>query len=185
MLLLYYVSWQHLLYIACIVVITGFYNIQCNTAELILLGSPRKSIYRVAQKNAHLNRFPTKQCMYCPQHLLRVPTLPCRNNIVHFLCCLKMKFAHELCWQTTKYVNHTKLYWSVYKQCSICPPRSRTTRSSRRRHSLIARLMKCWDSLLFAPLRDNCILQLLDWGESSMTINHLLDGTPNSVVDWI
>jgi len=40
--------------------------------------------------------------MYCPQHLLRVPTLHCRNNIVHFLCCLKIKFAHELYWQTTK-----------------------------------------------------------------------------------
>jgi len=50
----------------------------------------------------HPNRFPTKQCMYCPQHLLHIATLPCRNNIVHFLCCLKMKFAHELCWQTTK-----------------------------------------------------------------------------------
>jgi len=37
-----------------------------------------------------------------PQHLLCVSTLPCRNNIVRFLCCLKMKFAHELCWKTTK-----------------------------------------------------------------------------------
>jgi len=50
----------------------------------------------------HLNRFPTKQCIYFPQYLLRVFTLPCRNNIVRFLCCLKIKFAHELCWQTTK-----------------------------------------------------------------------------------
>jgi len=40
--------------------------------------------------------------IYCPQHLLCVSTLPCRNNIVRFLCCLKMKFAHKLCWQTTK-----------------------------------------------------------------------------------
>jgi len=53
-------------------------------------------------RELHLNKFPTKQCIYCPQHLLRVSTLPCRNNIVLFLCCLKMKFAHELCWQTTK-----------------------------------------------------------------------------------
>jgi len=40
--------------------------------------------------------------MYCLQNLLRVFTLPRRNNIVRFLCCLKMKFAHELCWQITK-----------------------------------------------------------------------------------
>jgi len=46
--------------------------------------------------------FPTKQCIYCPQHLLRVSTLPCRNSIVRYLCCLKMKFVDELCWQTTK-----------------------------------------------------------------------------------
>jgi len=49
--------------------------------------------------------------MYCPQHPLRVPTLPCRNNIVRFLCCLKMKFAHELglCWQTTKQCQSHKI----------------------------------------------------------------------------
>jgi len=72
----------------------------------------------------HRNRFPTKQCigLYCPQHLLRVPTLPCRNNIVRFLCCLKVKFAHELCWQTINSANHTKLYWSVYRRCLICSP---------------------------------------------------------------
>jgi len=36
----------------------------------------------------------------------------------------------------------------------------------------------------FAPLRDNCILQLLDWGESSTTINH--GGHPKQrIVDWI
>jgi len=57
----------------------------------------------------HLHRFPTKQCIYCPQHLLCVPTLPCRNNIVRFLCCLKMKFAHELCWQTTKQCQSYKI----------------------------------------------------------------------------
>jgi len=70
----------------------------------------------------HLNRFPTKQCIHCPQHLLRVFTLPCRNNIVRFLCCLKMKFAYELCWKTTKQCQSHKTvgYWSVYKQCSIC-----------------------------------------------------------------
>jgi len=44
-------------------------------------------------------------------------------------------------------VNHTKLYRWVNKQCSICHPRSWTTRSSRRRHSLMARLMKCRNSL--------------------------------------
>jgi len=38
--------------------------------------------------------------MYCPQHLLCVSTLPCRNNIARFLCRFKMKFAHELCWHT-------------------------------------------------------------------------------------
>jgi len=37
----------------------------------------------------------------------------------------------------------------------------------------------------FAPLRDNCILEQLDWGETSTTINHLLQGTLNSVIDWI
>jgi len=35
--------------------------------------------------------------------------LPCRNNIVHFLCRLKMKFAHELCWQTTKLCQSHKI----------------------------------------------------------------------------
>jgi len=55
------------------------------------------------------NRFPTKQCIYCPHHLLRVSTLPCRNNIFRFLCCLKMKFAHELCWQTTKQCQSQKI----------------------------------------------------------------------------
>jgi len=36
----------------------------------------------------------------CPEHLLRVPTLPRRNNIVFFLCCFEMKFAlHQSCHQ--------------------------------------------------------------------------------------
>jgi len=29
--------------------------------------------------------------------------------IVRFLCCLKMKFAHELCWQTTKQCQSHKI----------------------------------------------------------------------------
>jgi len=70
----------------------------------------------------HFNRFPTKQCIYCSQHLLCVSTLPCRNNIVRYLRCLKMKFAHELNGKWQNSVNHTKLYWSVYRQCSICFP---------------------------------------------------------------
>jgi len=51
----------------------------------------------------------TKHSLYCPQHLLRVSTLPCRNNIVRFLCCLKIKFAHELCWRTTKQCQSHKI----------------------------------------------------------------------------
>jgi len=58
----------------------------------------------------HLNRFPTKQCMYCPQHLLHVSTLSCRNNIVRFLCNLLMNYVGE----QLNSVNRTKLYWSVY-----------------------------------------------------------------------
>jgi len=37
----------------------------------------------------------------------------------------------------------------------------------------------------FAPLSDDCLLQLVDCGESSTLINHLLKGTPNSAIDWI
>jgi len=36
-------------------------------------------------------------------------TLPCRNNIVRFLCCLKMKSAYELCRQTTKQCQSHKI----------------------------------------------------------------------------
>jgi len=37
----------------------------------------------------------------------------------------------------------------------------------------------------FAPLSDDCLLQLADRRESSMLINHLLRGTTNSAIDWI
>jgi len=37
----------------------------------------------------------------------------------------------------------------------------------------------------FASHRDNCILELLGWGESSTTIQQSPGGHPNSVVDWI
>ena len=37
----------------------------------------------------------------------------------------------------------------------------------------------------FAPLSDDRLLQLVDCCESSTLIDHLLKGTPNSVVDWI
>jgi len=58
--------------------------------------------------------------------IARFYTQPCRSNVVRFLCCFKMKFAHELCWHGKQLNsdNHTKLYWSVYRQCSICPPLS-------------------------------------------------------------
>jgi len=37
----------------------------------------------------------------------------------------------------------------------------------------------------FAPLSDDCLLQLVDCRESSTLINRLLKGTPNSAIDWI
>jgi len=37
----------------------------------------------------------------------------------------------------------------------------------------------------FAPLIDDCLLQLIDSLESSTLIDHLLKGTPNSAIDWI
>jgi len=37
----------------------------------------------------------------------------------------------------------------------------------------------------FAPLSDDCLLQLVDCRESSTLIDHLLKGTPNSAIDWI
>jgi len=37
----------------------------------------------------------------------------------------------------------------------------------------------------FAPLSDDCLLQLVDCRESSTLKNHLLKGTPNSAIDWI
>ena len=37
----------------------------------------------------------------------------------------------------------------------------------------------------FAPLSDDRLLQLVDCRESSTLIDHLLKGTPNSVIDWI
>ena len=37
----------------------------------------------------------------------------------------------------------------------------------------------------FAPLSDDCLLQLVDCLESSTLINHLLKGTPNSAIDWM
>ena len=41
------------------------------------------------------------------------------------------------------------------------------------------------ETLQFAPLSDDCLLQLVDCRESSTLINHLLKGTPNSAIDWI
>jgi len=35
----------------------------------------------------------------------------------------------------------------------------------------------------FAPLSDDCLLQLVDCLESSTLINHLLKGTPKSTID--
>ena len=37
----------------------------------------------------------------------------------------------------------------------------------------------------FAPLSDDCLLQLVDCLESSTLTNHLLKGTPSSAIDWI
>ena len=37
----------------------------------------------------------------------------------------------------------------------------------------------------FAPLSDDCLLQLVHCLESSTLIDHLLKGTPNSTIDWI
>jgi len=37
----------------------------------------------------------------------------------------------------------------------------------------------------FAPLSDDCLLQLVDCLESSTLIDHLLKGIPSSAVDWI
>ena len=37
----------------------------------------------------------------------------------------------------------------------------------------------------FAPLSDDCLLQLVDCLESSTLIDHLLKGTPSSTIDWI
>ena len=37
----------------------------------------------------------------------------------------------------------------------------------------------------FAPLSDECLLQLVDCRELSTLINHLLKGIPNSAIDWI
>jgi len=37
----------------------------------------------------------------------------------------------------------------------------------------------------FAPLNDDRLIQLLDCRESSTLIDHLLKGTPDSVIDWI
>ena len=37
----------------------------------------------------------------------------------------------------------------------------------------------------FAPLSDDCLLQLVDCHESSTLINHLLKCTPNTAIDWI
>jgi len=41
------------------------------------------------------------------------------------------------------------------------------------------------EMLQFAPLSDDCLLQLVDCRESSPLINDLLKGTPNSAVDWM
>jgi len=37
----------------------------------------------------------------------------------------------------------------------------------------------------FAPLSDDCLLQLVDCLESSTLIDHLLKGTPNSAIEWM
>ena len=37
----------------------------------------------------------------------------------------------------------------------------------------------------FAPLSDDCLLQLTDCLELSTLIDHLFKGTPNSAIDWI
>ena len=37
----------------------------------------------------------------------------------------------------------------------------------------------------FAPLSDDRLLSLVDCRESSTLVDHLLKGTPNSVIDWI
>jgi len=37
----------------------------------------------------------------------------------------------------------------------------------------------------FAPLSDDCLLQLVDCRESSTLINRLLKGIPSSAIDWI
>jgi len=37
----------------------------------------------------------------------------------------------------------------------------------------------------FAPLNDDHLLWLIDCRESSTLIDHLLKGTPNSVINWI
>ena len=37
----------------------------------------------------------------------------------------------------------------------------------------------------FAPLSDDCLLQLVDCLESSTLIDHLLKGTSSSAIDWI
>jgi len=37
----------------------------------------------------------------------------------------------------------------------------------------------------FAPLSDDCLLQLVDCRESSTSIDHLLKGTLNSAIVWI
>jgi len=37
----------------------------------------------------------------------------------------------------------------------------------------------------FAPLSDDCLLQLVGCLASTTLIHHLLKGTPNSAIDWI
>jgi len=58
------------------------------------------------------DRFQTKQCIYCPQHLLRVFILSCRNNIVRFLCRLRWNLLMDYFGKRLNSVNHTKLFWS-------------------------------------------------------------------------
>ena len=41
------------------------------------------------------------------------------------------------------------------------------------------------ETLQFAPLSDDCLLQLVGCRESSTLINHLLKGILNSAIDWI
>jgi len=41
------------------------------------------------------------------------------------------------------------------------------------------------ETLQFATLSDDCLLQLVDCRESSTLIDHLLKGTPNSTTDWM